>query len=106
LYDTLLAHNTLAYILENTEQLKEEIQKRQQIVYEELQVKMDGLIAPVVIGDNKKVIEIKESLAELGFAVAGIRQPTVPRAIIRVIARVGEDEVRLRELCSIISDLK
>jgi 8-amino-7-oxononanoate synthase len=106
LYDTLLAHNSLEYILENTEHLKEEIHVRQQIVYEELQVEMDGLIAPVVIGDNKKVIEIKDSLAKLGFAVGGIRQPTVPRAIIRVIARVGEDEERLRELCSIISDLK
>lgn len=99
LYDTLLAHNALKYILENRELLKSEIEKRQKIVYEELGVNMDGLIAPIIIDDNEKVIEIKNRLKDLGYAVGGIRQPTVERAIIRVIARVGNSCDKLRELC-------
>ena len=106
LYDTLLAHNTLKYVLENKETLKEKIRRRQNIVYEELGVKVDGLIVPILIDDNKKVIEIKDFLKERGFGVGGIRQPTVPRAIIRLIAGVGESEESLRALCKILAKIK
>jgi 8-amino-7-oxononanoate synthase len=106
LYDTLLAHNALKYILQNQEMLKSEIKKRQEIIYEELGVKMDGLIAPIVIGDNEKVIEIRDTLKSLGYAVGGIRQPTVERAIIRVIARVGISCDKLRELCINLAKIK
>ena len=99
LYDTLLAHNSLRYILEHSEALKEEINKRQQIIKEELGVEVEGLIVPVLINDNKKVLKIKNELLELGYGVGGIRQPTVPKAIIRLIARLGESSDELRELC-------
>ena len=55
---------------------------------------------------NKKVIEIKNKLQTLGYAVGGIRQPTVPSAIIRLIARVGESEETLRELCQSLAKIK
>jgi len=99
LYDTLLAHHALLYILNNKQTLKQEIQERQSIVYEELAVEVDGLIVPLVINDNKKVLEIKEKLLEAGYAVGGIRQPTVPKAIVRLIARLGESKESLRVLC-------
>ncbi len=106
LYDTLLAHNALKYILNNRELLKSEIKKRQEIVYEELGIKIEGLIAPILIGDNKKVVEIRDELKNLGFAVGAIRQPTVERAIIRLIARVGESCDSLRELCINLAKIK
>ena len=106
LYDTLLAHNALEYILQNAEQLHKEIQARKRIVYETLGIRMDGLIAPIVIDDNKKVIEIKNALKELGFSVGAIRQPTVSKAIIRVIARLGEDKEGLQELCSKLGTMR
>ncbi|MDY0124302.1 aminotransferase class I/II-fold pyridoxal phosphate-dependent enzyme [Sulfurimonas sp.] len=99
LYDTLLAHNALRYILQNQESLKSEIKKRQSIVYEELGIKVEGLIVPIAINDNKRVMEIKESLKNRGFAVGAIRQPTVESAIVRLIARLGESCDSLRELC-------
>ena len=99
LYDTLLAHNALKYMLQNSKVLKDEIRLRQQIIYEELGVKVDGLIVPIIINDNKKVIEIRDELKDLGFAVGGIREPTVPKAIIRLIARLGQSSDELRELC-------
>lgn len=106
LYDTLLAHNALKYMLNNRELLKSEIKKRQEIVYEELGIKIEGLIAPILINDNKRVIEIRDELKNLGFAVGAIRQPTVERAIIRLIARVGESCDSLRELCINLAKIK
>jgi len=99
LYDTLLAHNSLVYILAHADDIKEEILLRQQIVYEELGVRVKGLIIPVLIAENTKVIEIKDKLSSMGYAVGAIRQPTVPRAIIRLIARLGERKEDLRSLC-------
>lgn len=106
LYDTLLAHNALKYMLNNRELLKSEIKKRQEIVYDELGIKIEGLIAPILINDNKRVIEIRDELKNLGFAVGAIRQPTVERAIIRLIARVGESCDSLRELCINLAKIK
>jgi len=106
LYDTLLAHNALRYILQNTQMLKNEIKKRQSIVYEELGIKVEGLIIPIAVNDNKRVIEIRDELKKRGFAVGAIRQPTVERAIIRLIARVGESCDSLRELCINLAKIK
>lgn len=106
LYDTLLAHNALKYILKNREPLKKEISLRKQIIYEELGIKTDSLIVPIVINDNKKVIEIRDKLKNLGYAVGGIRQPTVESAIIRLIARVGNSCEELRELCINLAKIK
>jgi 8-amino-7-oxononanoate synthase len=99
LYDTALAHKALEYILEHKESLHLEIQQRQAIIKEYFNVQFDGLIVPLVIGDNTKVMAIKEELLVQGFAVGAIRQPTVARAIIRLIARLGESKESLRALC-------
>jgi 8-amino-7-oxononanoate synthase len=99
LYDTLLAHNALKFILENKQYLKKQIKLRQKIIKEELNIKIDGLILKILINDNKKVMEIKQALYEKNYAVGGIRQPTVEKAIIRLIARLGENENELRYLC-------
>ncbi|MBU0719857.1 aminotransferase class I/II-fold pyridoxal phosphate-dependent enzyme [bacterium] len=103
LYDTLLAHNSLKFIQENKEFLKDEIALRQEIIYEELGIKVEGLIVPILIDDNKKVIKIKDELLLEGFAVGGIRQPTVEKAIIRLIARLGQSPDELRVLCKKIA---
>ncbi len=99
LYDTLLAHNALRYMLNNKEMIKSEIEIRKNIIYEELGIHVDGLIVPILIDDNKKVIEIRDELKSLGYAVGAIRQPTVDRAIIRLIARLGCSVDELRGLC-------
>jgi len=106
LYDTLLGHNSLEYILQNTSVLKDKIKKKQAIVYEELGLKIEGLIVPILINDNKKVIEIRDLLRIKGYAVGGIRQPTVSHAIIRLIARLGESDETLRTLCKKIDTFR
>ena len=104
LYDTLLAHKSLKYILENSDVLKSEITKRQEIVKDILGIKIDGLIVAIHIGDNNKVIGIKNSLKNDGYAIGGIRQPTVKSAILRVIARLGESSDELTKLCQKIKE--
>jgi 8-amino-7-oxononanoate synthase len=103
LYDTRLAHNSLKFIVQNREDLKTEIKIRQKIIFEELDIKIDALILPILVDDNKKVIKIKNELLQEGFAIGAIREPTVPKAIIRVIARLGQSDNELRLLCQKIS---
>jgi len=103
LYDTLLAHKALLYIIQNRKELQKEIALRQEIVFKELDVKIEGLIVPLVINDNKKVIMIKNLLNDEGFSVGAIRQPTVEKAIIRLIARLGESSKELATLCKILA---
>lgn len=105
LYDTRLAHLALEYIQENVKELREEIKVRQKIVKETLNITIEGLIVPVVINDNKKVLEIKELLQNEGFSIGAIRQPTVPQAIVRIIARLEIKSEIFRKLCLKISNL-
>jgi len=88
LFDTALGHEALNYILTHKEELKTKIQSRIDIFKEHLQIEAQSLIIPVLINDNKKVITIQKELNALGFCVGAIRQPTVKKAIIRVIAKI------------------
>lgn len=100
LYDTALAHHALEYIQANVMCLKEAITARQRIVKEILGLEIDGLIVPIEIGDNVRVMQLQQSLKEeLGILVGAIRQPTVSRAIIRLIARLDISEETLVGVC-------
>ncbi len=99
LFDTLLGHQALIYIQQNRESLREAIEERQAVVRETFGLDIPGLIVPVVIDDNVKVIEIRDQLLKEGILVGAIRQPTVPKAIMRLIARVNVDIGLLREAC-------
>ncbi len=99
LYDTLLAHKSLEYIRDNTQELKNEISKRRELIKETLGIEIEGLIVPISIGNNKKALKIKEKMQKEGYAIGAIRQPTVKSAILRVIARLAESSKELEILC-------
>ena len=103
LFDTALAHASLHYILEHARSLRGEIALRRRIIRDTLGVDADGLIAAVPVGDNRKVMQIQRTLLERKLLVGAIRQPTVERAIIRLIGRLGPDEAQLRRGCDIIA---
>jgi len=102
LFDTLLGHYALEYILENTVSLEKKIRSRQQIIKEGFGMEIDGLIAPVLINDNSRVLAIRDALLRERILVGAIRQPTVDRAIIRLIARVGTSKDALQHAVEII----
>ncbi|WP_345970617.1 pyridoxal phosphate-dependent aminotransferase family protein [Sulfurimonas sp. HSL1-6] len=103
LFDTALAQASLHYILENAEELKAQIEARRAMMNGLLGTEADGLIAAVPVGDNRKVMAIQAALLEEGMLVGAIRQPTVERAIIRLIGRLGVEEGSLRRGCEIIA---
>ena len=107
LYDTVLAHHALEYIQANASKLKEAIRMRQRIVKEVLGLEIDGLIVPIEIGDNVRVMELQKIVKdELGILVGAIRQPTVNRAIIRLIARLDIPEETLVRVCNVLVTIR
>ncbi len=107
LYDTALAHHALIYIQENTFSLKVKIRSHQETIHKMLGIKADGLIVPIEIGDNSMVIEIQSTLKEeLGVLVGAIRQPTVKKAILRLIARTDISEETLMAVCERFNHIK
>ncbi len=106
LYDTALAHHALEYIQSNIPLLTEKIGARQAIIQKMLGIKVEGLIVPIEIGDNHTVMEIQSKLKdELGILVGAIRQPTVKRAILRLIARIDIPEETLIGVCERFSHI-
>ncbi len=99
LFDTLLGHYALRYIQENTKTLTAAIKGRRAIVKEIFGVEVKGLIVPILVNDNRKVMAIQKELLKEDILVGAIRQPTVPSAIIRFIARLGLNKREFREAC-------
>ena len=99
LFDTLLGHHALTYIQKNKQSISMQIKRRQTLVKELLGVEIEGLIVPVVINDNRKVMAIQKVLLEKKLLVGAIRQPTVPLAIIRFIARLGVSDALFSLYC-------
>jgi 8-amino-7-oxononanoate synthase len=106
LYDTALAHHSLEFILNNSEILREQIALRQRIIFETLGIQCAGLIVPIEIGDNHEVMRLQEQIKnELGIHVGAIRQPTVKKAILRIIARLDIDAALLVQVCERLTQI-
>ncbi len=103
LFETALAHCSLKHILENAGHLNEAIADRRRLIKAYLDTDVPGLIVPVLIGDNRKVVSIREELLKEEILVGAIRQPTVPQAIIRLIARINIDDAIVKRACEVIS---
>lgn len=107
LYDTALGFHALHYIQTHKTVLREQISLRQEIVEKGLGIRVEGLIVPIVIGDNHEVMRIQEYLKkELGVHVGAIRQPTVKEAIIRLIARLEVGPKVLSEVCASLTQIR
>jgi 8-amino-7-oxononanoate synthase len=92
------------YIIKNKDILKEQLTLHKKIVKEYLGVDSPSSILPIVINDNKKVLELQKRLMEEGFLVGAIRQPTVKEAILRVILKLDVDSEQLKLLMNKIKD--
>ncbi|XPV69007.1 MAG: aminotransferase class I/II-fold pyridoxal phosphate-dependent enzyme [Halarcobacter sp.] len=106
LFDMALGHESLKYILQNTELIKGKIQNNLQIINENLGITSHSLIIPIDIANNKKVLDIQAILRQKGYLLGAIRQPTVKSAIIRLIAKVDIENEDLIKVCKLIKELK
>ncbi|WP_198304554.1 aminotransferase class I/II-fold pyridoxal phosphate-dependent enzyme [Arcobacter vandammei] len=105
LFDTALGYESLKYILNNKKALKQKIKQNLNIIQSYLGINSKSLIIPILVNDNKKVLKIQKILKENGFLVGAIRQPTVKKAIIRLIAKVDIKPYELKKACDLIKDL-
>jgi len=102
LFDIALAHVNFKYIMNNKKQLKEKIIVFKNIVKKYLNINADSLILPIEINDNQKVLDIQNELKNQNILIGAIRQPTVNKAILRIILKLDISSEELQKLCKLI----
>ena len=105
LFDIALGLQSLKYIIKNKKELYKKIEKNRNIVKKILNIDSGSLIIPIEINDNKKVISIQKELIDNGYIVGAIRQPTVSKAIIRMIIKLDIKSKDLKSICKLIKKL-
>ena len=103
LFDIALGYQNLKYIIKYHKKLKQKIKKNQKIVQNILNLKTDSLILPIEINNNKKVIEIQQDLIKKGYLIGAIREPTVSKAILRIILKLDIKKRVLKDFLRVIS---
>ena len=100
LFDIALALEGYKYIVKNKDILYHEINQKKKLIKEIFDISLDSLILKLVIGDNQKVLKLKEWAKEQGFMIGAIRPPTVQKAILRIVLRedIGKIKEFLKEL--------
>lgn len=83
--------------------LRKKIVKYQKIVLDNLSIESNSLIIPILIKDNKKVLDIQKYLLKNNFIVGAIRQPTVKQAIIRLILKLDITKKDIHKVCEYLS---
>jgi len=103
LFDIALALVNFNYLQKNKEKIKKKIIRNQTLVKNILNIETNSLILPIEIGDNKKVLDIQENCIQKGYLIGAIRQPTVSKAILRVIIKL---DIQQNHLMTILKTLK
>ncbi len=104
LFDIALSLENLIYLIENKINITKQIKQYQKLIYKLIKIKTKSLIVPIVINDNKRVIEIQKKLLDSGYIVGAIRQPTVKKAIIRLILKLDITTKEINNVCKMIKD--
>lgn len=105
IFDTALALVNIEHIAKKSDNYYRKIQKRLRLINDILGIESHSLILPIPQGSNSKTMEIQKELIEMGYLVGAIRQPTVKRAILRVIPRVGVSIKDISKVLEYIDDL-
>ncbi len=106
LFDIALAHVNFKYIMQNKISITNQIISYKKIVNDVLNIQLHSLILPIIINDNKKVLDIQKDFNKKGFLIGAIRQPTVKRAILRVILKLDVNIENINIVCQDIKKAK
>ena len=96
--DTALALVNIEHISQKSSQFYSKIQDRQKIVKELLNIEINSLILTIPIDNNQDTLKYQQQLIEEGYLIGAIRKPTVKRAILRIIPRVGSSKKALKSM--------
>lgn len=105
-FDTALALVNIKYIRKNAEKYREKILERQMIVKKDLGTECQSLIVPIEMPSNEHALFVQKGLIAQGYLVGAIRQPTVPKPIIRMILNVNVSIQKIRHALALISHNK
>ena len=97
--DTALALVNIEFVAKKSEKFYKKIQKRHQIIKNELNIEMSSLILAVPMPSNASTLNMQKTLIDKGFLIGAIRQPTVNEPILRIIPRIGSSKQNLLNLC-------
>ena len=101
-FDTALALVNLRYILKHGKKLAKKLKRKRELVKKILDINVDSQIVPIVVQNNLAALTIQKRLLKEGILVGAIREPTVKRAIVRLILRVGVGQKKLKEALGLI----
>ncbi len=90
-FESALSYESMKYIQKNKLFLASKRDLVQKMVYDIFNIKIDGLIVMIEIGDSLKVLSLRDFAIKEGFLVGAIRPPTVKKAILRIIPRLNID---------------
>ncbi len=103
IFDTALGLVNIKYIRKNAQKYKLEIEKRQEVVNRDLGITCNGLIVPIEMKSNEEALYIQSGLLSQGYLIGAIRQPTVPKPIVRVILNLSVPIAKLRHALALIN---
>ncbi len=101
-FDTALALVNFEYIQKNAKKLRKQIAKQQKLVEDAMGIKMKSLILPIEMKSNEFALFMQNGLMTQGYLVGAIRQPTVPKPILRVIPNLSIPGRKLRHVLALI----
>ncbi len=101
LVDVALATVNLRYILKHAPTLRRKLDARLAIAKHDFPDVVSPII-PVPATSNETALALQRALMQEGFLVGAIRQPTVERPILRIIARLGARKRDLRRVLQIV----
>jgi len=103
LFDITLAYFNFKHIIQNKVKIINKIKQNQNIIKKYLNIDVNSLIVAIEINDNQKVLDIQKYLLEKGYIIGAIRQPTVKKAILRVIIK---NDIKKKDLLEVINYLQ
>ncbi len=104
LFDISLAYQGLKYISKHKKQIKNKIQQYQVLIQSLLNINTQSLIVPIIINNNKKVMQIQKDLINNKLLLGAIRQPTVSKAMLRLILKLDIEQGNIIKTCKIINN--
>ncbi len=96
IFESALSYESMQYIQKNSMILRDKRGQVQKLIYDIFDIKIDGLILMIEIGDSIKALNLRDFAQSEGFLIGAIRPPTVKKAILRIIPRLNIDILVLK----------
>ncbi len=101
-FDVALAYVNMRHIRKRSEEYRKEILARQMMVRQKFALMTHSLILPMILQSNEDTLWMQEGLMEQGYLVGAIRQPTVPKPMMRLILNLAVSKEKIAHAIALI----